>query len=445
MKAIISLCFFLCLSSVGCQQNEVPFVKPPVLSSKKDILIFSLPFKSFSRKDIVSTGKITGGKIALFLAPGIDVRTVKPVFTLSNKATVLIGGLSQLSGQSLIDLNKPVVCQVVAEDKSVNEYELTGISIDQTIDPMIQQFKNKYGITGLSFSMTKNEKLVYSKGYCMANKTTNEAVSVTSLFRIASVSKPITAVAIMKLVEDGKLSLDNKVCGTGSIFGTKYGASPYLSGYESIMLRHLLNHTSGLPTNDGNDPMFTSAFNLTQDQVIDNTVRTRTLLASPGTKYAYSNFGYCVLGRIVEQVAGTNYMTYLQEKILVPSEVSTIQVTGNTIDARKANEVVYYNSTYSPYNFKIARMDSHGGLIASSIDLVKLLTRIDGSSAKADILKPETIITMTKYNPTTSYSLGWAVNTANNWWHTGLITGTSSELVRASNRTGFPKSYHLIT
>lgn len=433
MKAIILRCFFLCLLSTGCQNNEVQSVQPAVLSSSKDILTFLLPIKSFSGKDVVSTGKIADGKIVLFLPPGTDTRAVKPFFTLSDKATVTLGGTNQLSGQSSIDLSKPVVYEVIAEDKSVKKYELTGISIDQTIDPLIQQFKNKYGITGLSFSITKNEKLVYSKGYGIANKATGESVSVMSLFRIASVSKPITAIAIMKLVEDGKLSLDSKVFGAGSIFGVKYGTSPYLSGYESITVRHLLGHTSGLPTNDGNDPMFTSAFSLTQDQVIDNTIRTRTLLASPGTKYAYSNFGYCVLGRIIEQVTGTSYMSYVQQKILIPSEISTIQMTGNTIDARKANEVVYYNSMYSPYNFNIARMDSHGGLIASSIDLVKLLTRIDGSPAKPDILKPETIGTMTKYNPTTGYSLGWAVNTANNWWHTGLLTGTSSELVRASN------------
>ncbi|MBD2701862.1 serine hydrolase [Spirosoma sp. BT702] len=416
-------------------------VQVPVLSAAKDLLNFSLIFKSFSSKEIESTGKISAQKISLFLPPNTNIQNVKPTFTISDKATVQVNGQNQSSGQSAIDLSKPVLYRVIAEDKTTKDYEVTGISIDQTIDNLLQKFMTQYSVTGLSFSMTRNERLVYSKGYGLADKSTNEAVNVNSLFRVASVSKPITAIAIMKLIEEGKLSLDSKVFGAGSIFGTKYGAAPYLSGYESITVKQILEHTSGLATNDSNDPMGISAFDLTQDQVIDNTVRTRALLATPGTKYSYSNFGYCVLGRIIEKVSGTSYINYLQENIFTPSGISTIQVTGNTINTRKPNEVIYYNSKYNPYGINVARMDSHGGLIASSIDLVKLLTRVDGFAGKADILKPETINTMTKYNATAGYSLGWSVNSSNNWWHTGSIQGTSSEIVRANN--GF--SWAIIT
>ncbi|GAB3517106.1 serine hydrolase [Emticicia fontis] len=409
-------------------------------SSEKQLTSFYINFKTFSEAPTITKAKIAGNNFTIFMPPHINSKRVKVLFTNSLKASVSLNNKPIASGDSL-DLSAPITLTVIAEDKSTQNYTITPKSISQEIDNQINAFMKKYNVTGLTFAITNKEKLAYAKGYGIANKANNTPVTINSLFRIASVSKPITSIAIMKLLEAGKLSLDDKVFGDNGILGNKYGGKPYRNGYENITVKHILEHTAGLATNDGNDPMF-SAFNLTQDQIIENVVKNRNLYSTPGTKYAYSNFGYCVLGRIIEKVSGMAYEQYVRKEILTPTGTGKMQITGNTIATRKENEVVYYNPSDSPYTYNVARMDSHGGWIASSIDLVKLMSQVDGFRIKPDILKFETIDTMTKFSPLGSnYSLGWQVNQSYNWWHTGLLTGTSSELVRAAN--GF--SWAIIT
>ncbi len=423
---------FLILIAFACKKEGEEKIVPDTKSAEKDISSFSISFKSFSGREIESKAKIDGNKISIYLPPNYDAQNVKPNFEISKKAIVQVGDQTQQSGSSVVNLSKSVTYQVVAEDKSTKNYEVTAISIDQDIDRIVEKFKNDYNVTGLTFAMSKNEKLIYAKGYGLANKSTNEAVTVNSLFRIASVSKPITAIAIMKLVEDGKLSLDSKVFGENAILGTKYGNKPYRANYDKITIKQILEHTSGLATNDDNDPMF-SNINFSQETIINNTLNNNNLLFVPGSQYKYSNFGYCVLGRVIEKITEKSYINYLQDAILKPSGITTIQLTSNAPEKRKSGEVMYYEPTYNTYSINVERMDAHGGLIASSIDLVKLLSKVDGFKNKEDILKSETINTMTKYNANTSYSLGWSVNSINHWWHTGQIIGTNSMMVRANN------------
>ena len=89
------------------------------------------------------------------------------------------------------------------------------------VDNAISGFMTQYNVPGLSLAISKNGKLVYAKSYGKADVTAGTDVTNSSLFRIASVSKPITGIAIMKLVEAGQLSLDQKVFGAGSLLGTQ--------------------------------------------------------------------------------------------------------------------------------------------------------------------------------------------------------------------------------
>ncbi|WP_165372199.1 serine hydrolase [Emticicia agri] len=409
--------------------SEYTVTVSKVPSAEKQLTGFFVNFKTFSGAPTISKAKASGNNYTIFMPPHINPKSVKVIFTTSLKTSVSLNNKPLVSNDS-IDLSAPITLTVIAEDKSTQNYTITPKSVDQEVDNLVNAFVKKYDITGLTFAISNQEKLMYAKGYGYADKANNTPVTPYSLFRIASVSKPITAIAVMKLIEDGKLSLDDKVFGDNGILGNKYGGKPYRNGYENITVKHLLEHTAGVATNDGNDPMF-SAFNLTQDQIIENAVKNRNLYATPGTKYYYSNLGYCMLGRIIEKVSGMTYEQYLQKAIFEPTGTDNIQLTGNTIANRKENEVVYYSQTNSPYAYNVARMDSHGGLIASSIDLLKLISHVDGFNTKPDILKPETIATMTKYNAANGYALGWSVNQANYWWHTGLLIGTSSELVRS--------------
>lgn len=95
------------------------------------------------------------------------------------------------------------------------------------IDSIVEKFMKKYDMPGLSLAIAKNDSLLYVKGYGYADVSTEKEVADSSLFRIGCLSQPITAMAILKLVEQGKISLDEKVFGKEGIFGNDYGSKPY--------------------------------------------------------------------------------------------------------------------------------------------------------------------------------------------------------------------------
>jgi len=304
----------------------------------------------------------------------------------------------------------------------------------QHIDKVAGDFLKKYDVPGLSMAIAKDGRLVFAKGYGTADKAAHEGVHTASRFRIASVSKPLTSAAIMKLMQENpSLTEKRTIFGAGGVLGTAYGHQPYKNWVTGIQLGHLLHHTGGGWANDGSDPMFSNP-SMNHAQLITWTLDNLALKNAPGTKYAYSNFGYSVLGRVIEKVSGKPYATYVKEKILAPAGVHGMEIAGDTLSARKPHEVVYYDGgSSSPYNMKVARMDSHGGWIASAIDLVRFGVRVDGFPTKPDVLSPTSIKTMTTASSANGgYACGWSVNSAHNWWHNGSLPGTFSILVRTS-------------
>ena len=154
--------------------------------------------------------------------------------------------------------------------------------------------------------------------------------------------------------------------------------------------------------------------------------------ATPGATYDYSNFGYCVLGRIIEKKSGQSYVGYVKNSILKKCGISDMHIGGNTKSQKRSNEVVYYGG--SAYDYNIKRMDAHGGWIASAVDLARFAVHVDGFNTEPDILNSSTINTMTTGSSANSgYAKGWAVNGSNNWWHNGKISGNGAILVRTSS------------
>src|SRR5208283_1100980 len=115
-------------------------------------------------------------------------------------------------------------------------------------------FMNKYEIPGLSISITRNGKFVYEHQFGMADRQETQQVLQNSLFRIASVTKPITAVTIFTLIENGKLNLNDKVFGPCGILDDKFCKPPYKQYVTDIIVDHLLTHTCGGWPNDSSDP-----------------------------------------------------------------------------------------------------------------------------------------------------------------------------------------------
>jgi CubicO group peptidase (beta-lactamase class C family) len=293
-----------------------------------------------------------------------------------------------------------------------------------------QAFMQKYDVPARSFAVGHAGEIIHRDAFGLADRERSEAITPMHLFRIASVSKIITSTTIFGLIEQGRLKLADKIFGPGAILGTDSGQPPYNSGIDQITLGHLLTHTSGGWTNDSRDPMFTHP-RMNHAELISWTLSNRPLDNPPGQHYAYSNFGYCVVGRVIEKITGQPYADQVRAAVLSRCGVTDMAISGNTLDQRARDEVKYYGQGENPYTMNVTRMDSHGGWLARPADIVKFMMHVDGFAKPPNILKPETIQTMTTASSANSaYAKGWAVNKSGNWWHSGSLPGTTTVAVR---------------
>lgn len=120
-------------------------------------------------------------------------------------------------------------------------------------------FMNAHAVPGLSVAVVRHGTMLYKRGFGFADRDTNEKVTPDHLFRIASVSKPITSATLFSLMEEKRLTLEDTVFGPGGILGDDFGGPPYKKWVTEIRIKHLLTHTCGGWQNDGSDPMFRNA------------------------------------------------------------------------------------------------------------------------------------------------------------------------------------------
>jgi len=303
----------------------------------------------------------------------------------------------------------------------------------QAASDIPRSFIQKEDVPGLSVAMARNGQVVFEQGFGWADRASGEQVTPQHRFRIASVSKPITSVALFTLIEEGRLKLHDFVFGSRGVLGTEFGKPPYHPHIEDIRIVDLMTHTCGGWTNDGHDPMFQHP-QMNHADLIRWTLANQPLVNAPGEKYAYSNFGYCLLGRVIEKLTKQPYTQYVHTAVLDRCGITSMQVAGNTLAERAAHEVVYYQAGDSPYGMNVRRMDSHGGWLATAADLVRFALHVDGKSAARSILKPESLREMTTGSQANAgYAKGWAINKVPNWWHTGSLPGTATLLVRTES------------
>src|ERR1700733_2179251 len=303
-------------------------------------------------------------------------------------------------------------------------------------------FRQQFSVPATSIAISRNGQFVYDQAVGMADRQHLVQAQQDSLFRIASLSIPITSVTIFSLIEQGKLKLTDKVFGPSAVFGIKYGKPPYKQYIADITVDHLLTHTCGGWPADSTDPMMHND-GWDQTKLITETIANMPLNNPPGPHWAFPNFGYCTLGRVIEQVTGQPYQSYVQASILAPCGITTMQIAKNKESQRAPNEVVYFGQySEDPYKLNITRMDSDAGWVASSTQLVQFLNHVAGAPNIPAFLKPATIQLMTTPAPAyppgdARYARGWMVrnNSAGPWWHSGSLPGTTTIMVRTS--TGF--------
>lgn len=340
-------------------------------------------------------------------------------------------------------------------------YKLSGVQLGDSntaaLDSIIDLFVERNSIKGASVAIAKEGRLVYAKGFGYASVEDSVEVNPYHLFRIASVSKLITAVTIMKLIEEEKLDINDRVFGENGILNDAEFLNYRDKQVEKITIHHLLNHTAGWNTQMG-DPVFNSLYvarkmNIEPPARFDDVLQyalDQRLSFTPGKKYKYSNLGYTVLGRIIEKTTGMDYEDYVQFAILHPLGIYDMHIGHSYEDDLFVNEVRYYNTgkmqkiwafdgskklvpvVYGGNNIEL--LGAAGGWVASAPELAKFMVAIDGFESRADILSEKTIKQMTKGKYRTNKLIGWrGTDGYGTWWRTGTISGTSALIMRHKN------------
>lgn len=361
------------------------------------------------------------------------------------------------------------------------------------VDAWMQEFMQSRKIPGGSLAIVMDGELKLSRGYGYADREKEEPVQPDALFRIASISKPITAVAVLRQIDEGKLKLNDRV-----VELLKLAPHPELlekkrkesqgdrdPAWDKATLQHLLTHTGGWDRNRSGDPMFMdkvtveafgAALPVTHRQLIDFQFL-RPLDYAPGERYAYSNFGYCLLGRVLETVSGQTYEEHVQQHVFAPLGITSARIGGTLESEQAEKEVKYYTiddycdeavfgpniggdkvpGQYGGWNQRL--LDSHGGWIMSTVDLVKFGAALDviddGKALRGGQLKPETARAMfTAQVPLThgsestlpGYGYGWTVGTVNGTalvQHGGALPCTAAMLARLDNNVWFAALFNL--
>jgi CubicO group peptidase (beta-lactamase class C family) len=319
-------------------------------------------------------------------------------------------------------------------------------------DQAMKEFMVSREISAGALAITYRGRLVVARGYTWA-KADSPPTEPTSLFRIASLSKPITSAAVLRLVEDKKLKLDDKILDILP-FGPPegQGVDPNL---QKVRILHLLQHRGGWDRDKSFDPMFA-------DRRISKALRTplpvaqadiitfmngQPLQYEPGTKYAYSNYGYCLLGRVIEQRTGMSYQDYAKRAILSPLGIHGMQIGHSRLEDRAAAEVTYESDREQVYGaFNLENMDSHGGWLASAPQLVRFASAFDdpcncpilsAASIETIFALPRTIAPEQYKAGEPYYACGWNVRDyghgRRNTWHTGSLPGSYCFMARWAN------------
>lgn len=288
-------------------------------------------------------------------------------------------------------------------------------------------YLREFPVPGLSVAFAQGGRVGYAGAFGLADRNAGTKLETSHRFRLASVSKPITSVAIFTLIDAGRLSLDAHVLGPAGLLGEPGGPIPPGSPLRAITVHHLLTHTAGGWPNNATDPMFMPPLVAMNDVIIAG-LRVR-LANAPGTSYDYSNFGYCLLGRVIEKVTGKPYETYVREAVLAPAGAAGMSIAGNTLAERQPDEVRYHGQDgQDPYAMNVRRMDAHGGWIATASQVA-----LFADAAGPPLLSAAATAAMTAgstANP--RYACGWSVNPAGNRFHGGSLAGTATLMVRTA-------------
>ncbi|HEY7159438.1 MAG TPA: serine hydrolase domain-containing protein [Gemmataceae bacterium] len=292
---------------------------------------------------------------------------------------------------TLTVLTTPVRGQVPFREPEAR-YPSTGKEVPglQPLDEAVVTMMSRHGIPGAALAVVKDGKLVFARGYGWADMDEHKQVQPDTLFGLASLSKSITAMAVLKLVEQEKLRLDDRVFQILNQFRPLRGARPDPRLYQ-ITIRQLLNHSGGWDRQKSGDPVnwttqiklkLGSSANITTRSLIDYTMG-MPLDFDPGTASRYCNFGYILLGEVIAKVSGRPYDKYIQDNVLKPMGITRMAIhpANGRYAANEARRYLAGTNTELPA-WKQSYLNASGGWTASAVDLARFLCAVDGSRGK---------------------------------------------------------------
>ena len=300
--------------------------------------------------------------------------------------------------------------------------------LEKSINDVFESYAHYNRFIG-NVLISKNDKIIYKKSFGYADIDKLKKNTKKSIFSIASVTKPLTAVGIMTLVDRDKLSLETPICTFFPNFIPDFS--------NKITVRHLLNHSSGMQANigridDQGNGLMPGENPITLHELFEE-FKDSKLKFEPGTGYEYNNFGYTLLAYIIENVSKQSYATYMEQAVFIPANMKNTAV--NTF--KKANNRAFPHiglglNTFEKLSYSIhpSWIKGAGNISSTSEDLYRFMTALENGT----ILKPESVDKIYSYTqPTgyndTAYGLGWRIQnkTGEKWInHTGLLPGNTS-------------------
>ncbi|MDB6054005.1 MAG: pbpE 2 [Verrucomicrobiales bacterium] len=231
------------------------------------------------------------------------------------------------------------------------------------VDDYVNRQMRRLHIPGLSLAVVKDGKVIKAKGYGLANVELNVPATKDTVYEIGSVTKVFTSTAVMILVNDGKINLDDKI--------TNY-VSQLPQHWSGITVRHLLSHTSGITNDYAAETKYIGRRAPLSARAMLSSVTNSPLNFEPGEKFFYSNTGYYLLGLLIEKASGKSYADFMKERIFVPLKMdSTCVNDSRAIMTNRANGYFYGRDLRNNEYMDMSWPYSAGALISSVMDMVK--------------------------------------------------------------------------
>lgn len=332
-------------------------------------------------------------------------------------------------------------------------------------DSVIPDMMARFGLPGASFAVMHQGRLVGVRTYGYADTVAKQVVTPQSRFRYASLSKAITGAAAARLIEEGRLRLDDRVFATLSDLTPPDGATPD-ARLGDITLLHALTHTAGWKAADTQDPLWSgrevsAALNESYPASARSYARFwmgLPLSFSPGTNWSYGQIGYILAHLMIERASGQDYADYVRQAILEPSGAAGIVPGATALAGRLPDEVRYYyypgdmpdntapTGTAPPeYGWhSIEGTLSGAGWVGTAADYLRFVAAIDGQASRPDVLSGTGVGLIAGPHPpfgassSVWYGLGWYVRPGSPgplMYHGGNTWGTANWVRRNPDGT----------